>query len=64
MDGGVSGIEAGELMEIAVRKLTIERPEIVAEITIEVEAAVSGHSISRTIVAGEVVAGQETCRGP
>jgi hypothetical protein len=57
-------IEAGDVIEAAVRRLTIERPEIVAEITIEVEAAVSGHSISRTIVAGEVVAGQETCRGP
>jgi hypothetical protein len=57
-------IEAGDVIEAAVRLLTIERPEIEATIELEVEAAVSGHSISRTIVAGEVVAGQDMCRGP
>ena len=57
-------IEAGDVIEAAVRRLTIERPEIEATIELEVEAAVSGHSISRTIVAGEVVAGQDMCRGP
>jgi hypothetical protein len=53
-----------EILVAAVTTFSIGHPEIEAEITIEVEVAVSGHSVSRTIVAGELVGGQEMCRGP
>jgi hypothetical protein len=57
-------IEPGDVIEAAVRRLTLDHPELVATIDLEVEAAVSGHLISRTIVGGQMVAGEEVCRGP
>ncbi len=52
------------VLDAAMLAFSVAHPEVGVEIAVEVQAAVSGHAISRTIVAGAVVGGQETCRGP